>query len=89
VLAVLCAAPVAWSQRRFFVEPNVPYDGKFTFVRLRYTQGYAMRWSADYPQMERNFMAILGELSTLRLHSKASNVHTSTIPNSSSTRWRT
>ena len=76
VLAVLCAAPVAWSQRRYFVEPNVPYDGKYTFVRLRYTQGYAMRWSADYPQMERNFMAILGELSTLRLHSKASNVHT-------------
>jgi hypothetical protein len=75
-LVVLCAAPVAWSQRRFFVEPNVPYDGKFTFVRLRYTQGYRMSWSADYPQMERNFMSILGELSTLRLHTGASNVHT-------------
>jgi hypothetical protein len=76
VLVALCAAPVAWSQRRFFVEPNVPYDGRFTFVRLRYTQGYRMAWSADYPQMERNFMAILGELATLRLHTKQSNVHT-------------
>ena len=80
VLVALCVAPVAWSQRRMFVEPNVPYDGKFTFVRLRYTQGYRMAWSADYPQMERNFMSILGELSTLRLHTKQSNVHTLNDP---------
>lgn len=74
---LLVAAPIAWSQRqRFFMEPNVPYDGRFTFVRLRYTQGYRMAWSADYPQMERNFMSILGELSTLNLHKNESNVHT-------------
>jgi hypothetical protein len=73
---LLMAAPLAWSQRqRFMIEPNVPYDGRFTFVRLRYTQGSRMAWSADYPQMERNFMTILGDLSTLRLHKTASNVH--------------
>jgi hypothetical protein len=73
---VVMAAPLAWSQRRAPVLPNVPYDGRYTFVRLRYTQGYRMAWSADYPQMERNFMAILGDLSTLRLHRAGSNVHT-------------
>ncbi len=74
---LLTAAPIAWSQRqRMRIEPNVRYDGKYTFVRLRYTQGYRMAWSADYPQMERNFMTILSELSTLTLHEKASNVHT-------------
>jgi hypothetical protein len=77
VLALaLILPPPAWSQRRQFIEPNVPYDGKFTFVRLRYTQGYRMAWSADYPQMERNFMTILQDLSAMRLHQKGSNVHT-------------
>ena len=67
---------LGWSQRfRTFVEPNVPYDGRFTFVRLRYTQGYRMAWSADYPAMERNFMAILGDVSVMRVHRNSSNVH--------------
>ena len=69
-------ATIAWSQRRMWVEPNVPYDGKYTFVRLRYTQGNRMAWSADYPAMERNFMTILKDLSTMKLHKDASNVHT-------------
>lgn len=73
---LIVGAPIAWSQRRQLVLPNVPYDGKFTFVRLRYTQGYRMAWSADYPAMERNFMAILGDLSSVRLHAAGSNVHT-------------
>jgi hypothetical protein len=76
LVAVAIAAPFAWSQRRMYIEPNVPYDGKYTFVRLRYTQGYRMAWSADYPQMERNFMTILKDLATVRLHQKGSNVHT-------------
>lgn len=74
VLALI-AAPIAWSQRRAYVLPNAKYDGRYTFVRLRYTQGYRLAWNADYPQMERNFMAILGDLSTLRLHKSESNVH--------------
>lgn len=77
-LALLVTAPIAWSQRQrqSRIEPNVPYDGRFTFVRLRYTQGYRLAWSADYPAMERNFMSILGELSTTKLHKNGSNVHT-------------
>jgi len=43
LLVMLFSAPIAWSQRqRFMLEPNVPYDGRYTFVRLRYTQGYRM-----------------------------------------------
>ncbi len=58
----MIGAPLAWSQRqRTRIEPNVPYDGKFTFARIRYTQGYRMAWSADYPQMERNFTTILDD----------------------------
>ncbi len=78
-LLLLLAAQVVWSQRgreRLRVEPNVPYDGQFTFARIRYTQGYRMAWSADYPQMERNFTAILADLTSIRVHTKGSNVHT-------------
>jgi hypothetical protein len=76
VMGLLVIVPVAWPQRRFRVEPNVPYDGKFTFVRVRYTQGYRMAWSADYPAMERNFMTILNELSTVSPYTDRSNVLT-------------
>jgi hypothetical protein len=51
--------------------PNPPYDGQFTFVRLRYGPDYgvaaqAIPWSHDYPIGERHFMRILGEVSYLR-----------------------
>jgi hypothetical protein len=53
---------------------NVPYDGRFTFVRVRYA---AYRgWRADYPTMERNLTAILRELTSLEPHVDGSNVHT-------------
>lgn len=70
------AATVAFSQRRVGILPNAEYDGRFTFVRIRYTQGYRMAWSADYPAMERNFMTILKDLSSIKLHKDQSNVHT-------------
>lgn len=76
IVAAVMATGVAWAQRRQYVLPNAPYDGRFTFVRLRYTQGYRMAWSADYPQMERNFMTILSDLSAIQLHKNQSNVHT-------------
>ena len=52
--------------------PNTPYDGKFTFVRLRYgppTTAIASQrlpWSHDYPTGEQHFMKILNELSLPR-----------------------
>lgn len=55
------------------VEPNAAYDGRFTFVRLRYSGGRA-GWAYDYPDMERNFMTIMNDLSTIRPHVTKSNV---------------
>lgn len=53
--------------------PNVSYDGRFTFVRIRYATGgeFGFRrrdpeWRHDYPRAEINFTKILGELSTVR-----------------------
>jgi hypothetical protein len=57
------------------VEPNVAYDGRFTFARIRYTVYRRSGWEFDYPAMERNFMTIVRELTTLRPHLRASNVH--------------
>ena len=61
--------------------PNTPYDGKFTFVRLRYGPpvSYASQrsmWSHDYPTGERNFMRILNELTFLAPHIEETNILT-------------
>jgi hypothetical protein len=55
--------------------PNVPYDGRFTFVRLKYTTapgGYWYSgwpaWGHGYPLSEQNLMKILGEVSYLNPH---------------------
>lgn len=63
-------------QRRIVIEPNLPYDGKFTFARIRYTVYSRSGWEFDYPAMERNLMTVLGEMSSIRLHAAGSNIHT-------------
>jgi hypothetical protein len=70
----MLAAARAGAQRRMFIEPNAAYDGRFTFVRLRYTVHDRSGWEYDYPAMERNFMTILNDLTTVRPHVKESNV---------------
>ncbi len=79
MLAVLLGlgltATTLWSQRGMFVEPNAAYDGRYTFVRLRYEVRSRSGWEFDYPAMERNFMTIMDELTTVRPHVKESNVH--------------
>ena len=64
------------------LEPGqVPYDGRFTFARLRYSEtadagfgggrfrgrprGQGPPWSHDYPRAERTFMKILEEITTI------------------------
>lgn len=63
--------------------PNVPYDGRFTFVRVKYTalgDGFGFRgrndpkWDHDYPRAERHFTKILDELTTLVPRTDASNI---------------
>ena len=58
------------------IEANVPYDGRFTFARIRYTVYGRSGWEFDYPAMERNLMAVTRELTTIRPHVDGSNIHT-------------
>jgi hypothetical protein len=70
----LAAPPAEAQRRRSFVEPNARYDGKFTFVRLRYQVIYRSGWEFDYPAMERNLMTLVTDLTSLRPHVRQSNV---------------
>lgn len=56
---------------------NVPYDGRFTFFRVRFdpSNGYGggrfrgrtdKKWDHDTPRADRHFMKILEEITTLR-----------------------
>jgi len=64
-------------------ELNAPYDGRFHFVRIRYTpwrdgmrwvQGRGPSWAHDYPRGERNFTKILDETTFIRPLTEGSNV---------------
>ena len=55
--------------------PNIPYDGRFTFVRVRYEPssggywpGRRPSWIHGYPLAERNLMKIMDEVSLLGAH---------------------
>jgi Domain of unknown function (DUF4159) len=60
------------------IEGNVPYDGRFTFVRLSYQSFNSRRggaqWAHDYPRGERHFMRILNTVSLVQPHMDESNV---------------
>jgi hypothetical protein len=62
------------------IQGNTPYDGRFTFVRLRYGGGtffdgrQGPMWSHDYPDGEVHFTKILEEISLLRVRTDGSNV---------------
>ena len=62
-------------RRAFHTQPNIPYDGRFTFVRVSYETapgGYWWRgqpsWSHGYPIAEQNLMRIMNEVSYLGAH---------------------
>ena len=85
---VLLAAGAALAQFGFargpFHEyPNIPYDGRFTFVRLKYTTaqgGYWYggwpAWGHGYPLAEQNLMRIMNEVSFLNPHTEEINAIT-------------
>jgi len=61
------------------IKPNVPYDGRFMFIRLRYTgpiayQSQRVPWSHDYPEGEENMLKILNELTNLEPNVEQSNI---------------
>jgi len=69
-------APSAQRQRWMRFAPNVPYDGRFTFARVRYTVYGHSGWEFDYPTMERHLMTMVGEITSLRPVVDGSNIHT-------------
>jgi|GEM_PF-167111 len=70
-----------------FGQFNVPYDGRFTFVRLRYTPsrtgygggggyfgGINFQWDHDYPRADRNFTQMIDEMTGIRATTEGSNI---------------
>ena len=66
-------------------EGNTPYDGRFTFARLRYggrltgenfrrRRGRDAGWAHDYPRAERNFMNILRETTLIQPYMDGGNI---------------
>jgi hypothetical protein len=91
LLALTVGGPLmAQSRRRSasqdYEAANVDYDGRFTFVRVRYTQapgfgggggyfrGEDLKWDHDYPRAERNLMTILAELTGIDPYQGGSNI---------------
>jgi hypothetical protein len=86
--ALLCLIGVAAAQRRYFygwdeTVRNVPYDGRFSFVRVRYKSGPGGNWAGGrpswvhgYPLAEQNLMRIMKEISLLDAHVDDVNVVT-------------
>ena len=76
------AAPAHAQRRRGFggggvyIQPNVPYDGRFTFARIRYEEVYSTGWAYDYPDTERNFATLLKEITTVKPYMEGGNVFT-------------
>jgi Domain of unknown function (DUF4159) len=57
--------------------PNVAYDGRFTFVRVRFeplNNGWDLKWDHDYPTAENHFMKILDEITTIHPFLEGSNI---------------
>jgi hypothetical protein len=55
---------------------NPPYDGRFTFTRIRYDGSFGRSgwWNHDYPAAERNLALILNELTSIAPNLEASNI---------------
>ena len=91
--ALLLAGATALPAQRGMGYPteinNVPYDGRFTYARIKYTAadmggGFRGRfdpmWNHDYPRSDRTFPQILSELSTIKARIDGSVVYTADDP---------
>jgi hypothetical protein len=73
--AVAAIAQFGGPRGPFHEYPNTPYDGQFTFVRLKYTHGPGGNWyggwpawAHGYPLAEQNLMRIMQEVSFINPH---------------------
>jgi hypothetical protein len=83
VVVAMLVAPLALAQRgggfRFRGSIadghiNPPYDGNFTFTRIRFSGWGRGGWDHDYPQADRYLPLILNEVTTLRPRLDATNI---------------
>jgi Domain of unknown function (DUF4159) len=88
--AALAQDPFGGRRAPLVISDNVPYDGKLTFVRLRYTMGFGdgggffgrrePPWLHDYPTADTHMMKILNELTMVRPRMDSSNILTLSDP---------
>jgi hypothetical protein len=88
IAIVVSATATLAAQRRFFygwdeTVRNIPYDGRFTFARIKYTSAPGGNWAGGrpswvhgYPLAEQNLMKIMKEISFLDAHTEDMNVVT-------------
>jgi hypothetical protein len=62
---------------------DVPYDGRFTFARIRYggggsffNRGMSSAWNHDYPRAEQHLMQILKEVTLIDVNTEGSRILT-------------
>jgi hypothetical protein len=83
--ALAVTATVAAAQFRpsdQFHRTDLPYDGKFTFLRLRWNSGFGgfsrrgfnAAWNHDVPRAERHLALIMTELTAVDMHTQGSRV---------------
>jgi hypothetical protein len=84
--ALLFGAAPAAGQDSDYIIANVPYDGRFTFARIRFeasspfgpTRNFYgrrdLKWDHDFPRAERHFMRILREVTLLRPYMDGGNI---------------
>lgn len=83
-LALLAGGVLAAQRgRNLDAQPNAPYDGRFTFVRISYSasgglgfgrRGGGLMWNHDYPRAEAHFGRILSEVSFTNTYLGGGNV---------------
>jgi hypothetical protein len=83
LLAGTAAATAPAQDRGGYYPSNISYDGRFTFVRLRWQSdrgfsrgGFRSAWNHDYPRAEQNLSAITHELTYLDIRTDGSRILT-------------
>src|SRR6476660_3443244 len=78
-------APLSDGQARDHYSAPIPYDGRFTLVRLRWRAdpvsprgrfGFRDAWNHDYPRAEQNLSAIIRELTYVDIHDDGNEILT-------------
>ena len=90
VMLSCVAAASAQSSPGGWGRPDIPYDGQFTFVRLRWGSGtYGARvagggvnfWLHEFPRAEQNLMRALNDFTLIRANTDGSLILTLDDPN--------